>query len=1488
MSDNKLDNDFDLLKATITHVNENKVPKVTLKINIVDILAAQEAYEDWDKLKAGDLINIYFDDFNIDLVAQIKEISIDFEQHTLDVTISTVHNYNTGYGKYVSRTLRRLYNADTNITKHLEDANRISSEESRETYQQLTDGTIKADNAQITFGATDSTGAQSTSFSGTGGSSLVIEAVDPVVETITFSANKGVGISDGTITTYYDRGAGNIKTEVEISGANGFVIRNTDNDTGVVTRVAYIDETTGAALFAGWKLDPGQFSSGDDSSFVGINSEDPAVSGTINKTYAFWAGDETASAAPFSVTKAGDIKATSGTISGLTIGTGTYVDPGTSTSYDKNAIYAGDGIYGDNDTPFYLDEDGRFSLSDELKWDPDYNGGTFFVNGTIEATVGQIGGWKVDENTLTSVDNSNVLTPNIQLDRSGRILIAGSTFGGADNEYITDARIIIDNTGITGNDGTNTTFRLTTDGVLTNAAIRLDSEDYSIRIGDLISDGIQSIAGNYGLIVQNDTAEAAVPYQVIVSEEGFFITTIDGVNMADKALAVQYDYDRIWAKRLVISDLLPEDSSNQTEEQALLEASTLIGRLSPTEHGVRVIESYDDGGVDKFNIIKMSTEGFAIYQNKSTITSPTNPTFEVLTDGSISATSLKISGTSELGGWTVADTYFESNNYEYTSGNFSDEGIKFNENGTIIAKEFAIDSLGNAYFSGALQAASGSFSGEITAESGEIGGFTIGETTLTAGGTGEAIGISPSTGTNISFYAGAAVTSPALLPTTAEIDDSPFRVTKTGVLNATGATISGTINANAGNFTSTVTIGSLSPAVDGILQVGANADANNRIYIKGTTVASSSSIYSGTTDFESGTGFYMNAEGKFFVGNSSAQYMSWDNTTGLLSVVGDIGGNIGQIAVGNRVRITQDGLFGLESNGAAINTSSNNFRLSALDGGIYAKFGQIASWNIDADSIYVGTKTASGNFSSAGHVTLGSDGHISANQFRIDTNGNAFFKGDLTAASGTFGSTSSGHVILGNSTNPLQVKNSTTSLMNLSSGGVLTVAGFTAASSALYTGTKSSFASNNAGVYVAPDGIALGTNSPFKVTSSGVLTANSGLIAGFTIDTRDFIGSYTPTVVTSTSTVTIGTGSKTFSFSTTTTTNWRVGDYIYARGSSNARRMWGNITSLSTTSVTINVLTTLGTGVTQSSWTLGFLYNYTASITPANMQIKGAGLSGFFTSSNPFINLGLVNSDPNPDPQQLVQYSGPSLDISESGDTIVRGNTTQVGHTARFKANALEFWGGSALDNEIMIHNWGQGMLTMASYGPLALRAGFNVGTGGTARIYVSRPDYALTVLRNPNGTGGFDGATEVSSKIVKENFKEINQEDLKTFLDKVEMKKFNYKENKYQIGYSFVLEDEIEKNTPFINEITYSINGTTIFEEKELPDYLRPYLGTGYLKQREDGKYEYSSLEYRSSALAGITLAATQLNHNRIKELEEENKKLKDEIALIKEKLGM
>jgi hypothetical protein len=63
--------------------------------------------------------------------------------------------------------------------------------------------------------------------------------------------------------------------------------------------------------------------------------------------------------------------------------------------------------------------------------------------------------------------------------------------------------------------------------------------------------------------------------------------------------------------------------------------------------------------------------------------------------------------------------------------------------------------------------------------------------------------------------------------------------------------------------------------------------------------------------------------------------------------------------------------------------------------------GSIGGWNINSSAIYSGTYQGSNTYTSTG-ITIHKDGAIRAKNFRIDTNGNAYFRGDITGASGNF------------------------------------------------------------------------------------------------------------------------------------------------------------------------------------------------------------------------------------------------------------------------------------------------------------------------------------------------------------------------------------------------------------------------------------------------------------------------------------------------------
>jgi hypothetical protein len=91
------------------------------------------------------------------------------------------------------------------------------------------------------------------------------------------------------------------------------------------------------------------------------------------------------------------------------------------------------------------------------------------------------------------------------------------------------------------------------------------------------------------------------------------------------------------------------------------------------------------------------------------------------------------------------------------------------------------------------------------------------------------------------------------------------------------------------------------------------------------------------------------------------------------------------------------------------NDGTAEFSNVVVRGNIFSNVGTIGGWTLASDAIYVGTKTASGSYTaSTGHMTIGSDGHISANKFRINSDGtlfatNADISGTITTTSATIG-----------------------------------------------------------------------------------------------------------------------------------------------------------------------------------------------------------------------------------------------------------------------------------------------------------------------------------------------------------------------------------------------------------------------------------------------------------------------------------------------------
>jgi microcystin-dependent protein len=354
-------------------------------------------------------------------------------------------------------------------------------------------------------------------------------------------------------------------------------------------------------------------------------------------------------------------------------------------------------------------------------------------------------------------------------------------------------------------------------------------------------------------------------------------------------------------------------------------------------------------------------------------------------------------------------------------------------------------SAASGTFSGSLSAASGTFSGDISGASGTFTGSLSGATI--SGGT-----ISIGSSNNI-FKAD----SNGIYLGNALFGSAPFKVTPAGVLTATGATISGEITATSGSFTGNVkintggnlflgtNIGSGSRIVlsstnitaynasgveafylptngdrprltdFNVLNAKVTGDGPNayiiaggidetstsvviRGYNTGTLPAAIYNVNAGTkTLFNSGTGFYMDDDGFFKVGSSTAN-AKFDPTansgTGEFSVTGKIfatSGYIGGIDSGWNI-----------TSGHIASYAFNPYTLKPVDPIT------LDSGSLDAVSkIFVGTEGSWNNFNtpfyvdSEGYVSIGKGLQSMTYDPSLDK---IIFTGNIQASGGFIGS----------------------------------------------------------------------------------------------------------------------------------------------------------------------------------------------------------------------------------------------------------------------------------------------------------------------------------------------------------------------------------------------------------------------------------------------------------------------------------------------------
>lgn len=262
MNDSKIDNELDLIIALQEFVLEHSKPTVTLDIGVADFLGSEDLRQFWNKVKIGEVVNIYFKDFNVDTTAQLREISIDFQSNTLNFVISTYRHYGRAPLNWMLRQIRYVHNDQYNKYTYYNDKNNDTSNNSDDLKKIIQPGGsgFNAGDTGFNFGSQKPEGEEEEKpgdYSGEiGPEGIVVYEVeiDPILEVFSLVKDKKIQIANGSlIASSYVETDNPFTSEVEVSGDNGFVIRKKQivNEELSVTKQMYID-TDGNAVFSGF------------------------------------------------------------------------------------------------------------------------------------------------------------------------------------------------------------------------------------------------------------------------------------------------------------------------------------------------------------------------------------------------------------------------------------------------------------------------------------------------------------------------------------------------------------------------------------------------------------------------------------------------------------------------------------------------------------------------------------------------------------------------------------------------------------------------------------------------------------------------------------------------------------------------------------------------------------------------------------------------------------------------------------------------------------------------------------------------------------------------------------------------------------------------------------------------------------------------------------------------------------------------------------
>lgn len=320
-------------------------------------------------------------------------------------------------------------------------------------------------------------------------------------------------------------------------------------------------------------------------------------------------------------------------------------------------IYIGTGAYNNSNTSIYLDSDGKFSLKDKLTFD----GTNLSVNGSITIT------------NPSTANNGGVVGSF----SNGDALTGGSIAGVT----ISSTKIFI-GTGTHGN--ANTGFYVDSSGKFSlKDKLVWDGTTLNI-VGNLnVGSSVPSsaVSGLGSLATQNTVSTGQVTGLGGLATK----STVTNAELADNAVSEgKLEANAVTSGKISANAVIAgKIAANAVTADQIAAGSITAGKIVA---GAITADRIAADTITATNISSLSFSG-------------KSATFDNGTIGGWSMSSTELTGGSPAGGG---------------NGSFTSSGIRLGSSGYISAKNFYIDSSGNAAFRGDITGASGTFSGNLS------------------------------------------------------------------------------------------------------------------------------------------------------------------------------------------------------------------------------------------------------------------------------------------------------------------------------------------------------------------------------------------------------------------------------------------------------------------------------------------------------------------------------------------------------------------------------------------------------------------------------------------------------------------------------------------------------------------------------------------------------------------------------------------------------